>query len=193
MNVPGFSCSARNAAAFRQPKDRRAEDSRIFGGKSLGRRPVIAPPWPNDPTIECDPRLPGTWDRAFRGQDRAAALAGARVAVLGGRPHHLRCQGAPLGAVSGIPPGDDRRVSAPRGGGAVLVDRTVKDEPFLIGEYCTIADIGCWGRMVFMAEGGFDIGDWPHLAAWAGRLKAMPGFALPYELIPSKDREFDPG
>jgi hypothetical protein len=31
-----------------------------------------------------------------------------------------------------------------------------------------------------------------NLAAWAARLKAMPGFALPYELIPSKDREFDP-
>jgi glutathione S-transferase len=46
--------------------------------------------------------------------------------------------------------------------------------------------------MVFMAEGGFDIDNWPHLAAWAGRLKSMPGFALPYELIPSKDREFDP-
>ena len=48
------------------------------------------------------------------------------------------------------------------------------------------------GRMVFMAEGGFDIDNWPHLAAWAERLKAMPGFALPYQLIPSKDREFDP-
>jgi glutathione S-transferase len=44
--------------------------------------------------------------------------------------------------------------------------------------------------MVFMAEGGFEIGHWPHLEDWAGRLKAMPGFALPYDLIPSKDREF---
>jgi glutathione S-transferase len=73
-----------------------------------------------------------------------------------------------------------------------FVDKTVKDQPFLVGEYCTIADIGCWGRMVFMSEGGFKIADWPHLEAWAGRLKAMPGFALPYDLIPSKDREFDP-
>jgi glutathione S-transferase len=73
-----------------------------------------------------------------------------------------------------------------------FVDKTVKDQPFLVGDDCTIADLGCWGRMVFMAEGGFDIDNWPHLAAWAGRLKAMPGFALPYELIPSKDREFDP-
>ncbi len=72
-----------------------------------------------------------------------------------------------------------------------FVDRTVTDRPFLLGDYCTIADIGCWGRMVFMAEGGFDITRWPHLEAWANRLKAMPGFALPYDLIPSKDREYD--
>src|SRR6201996_3088883 len=32
-----------------------------------------------------------------------------------------------------------------------LVDATVSDQPFLVGERCTIADIGCWGRMVFMA------------------------------------------
>jgi glutathione S-transferase len=71
-----------------------------------------------------------------------------------------------------------------------FVDNTLKDRPFLVGDACTIADIGCWGRMVFMAEGAFEIGSWPHLEAWAGRLRAMPGFALPYDLIPSKDREF---
>jgi glutathione S-transferase len=71
-----------------------------------------------------------------------------------------------------------------------FVDKTVTDRPFLLGDACTIADIGYWGRMVFMGEGGFGIANWPHLEAWAGRLKAMPGFALPYDLIPSKDREF---
>jgi len=73
-----------------------------------------------------------------------------------------------------------------------FVDQTVAARPFLLGDYCTIADIGCWGRMVFMAEGGFDIENWPNLKAWSERLKAMPGFALPYDLIPSRDREFDP-
>ena len=73
-----------------------------------------------------------------------------------------------------------------------FVDETVKNRPFLLGDNCTIADIGCFGRMVFMAEGGFDIANWPHLEAWANRLKVMPGFALPYDLIPSKDREYDP-
>ena len=71
-----------------------------------------------------------------------------------------------------------------------FVDNTVKDRPFLVAGECTIADIGCWGRMVCMAEGGFEIGQWPHLEAWAARLTAMPGFTLPYALIPSNDREF---
>ena len=34
------------------------------------------------------------------------------------------------------------------------------------------------GRMVFMAEGGFDIDNWPNLAAWAARLEPMPGEGL---------------
>src|SRR5947199_2186322 len=73
-----------------------------------------------------------------------------------------------------------------------FMDKSLEGRSWLVGEACTIADIGCWGRMVFMAEGGFDIVRWPHLEAWSQRLKSMPGFALPYDLIPSKDREFDP-
>ncbi len=74
-----------------------------------------------------------------------------------------------------------------------FVDAALAGRRWLVGESCTIADIGCWGRMVFMAEGGLDIDRWPNLAAWRDRLAAMPGFALPYDLIPKKDREIDPG
>jgi glutathione S-transferase len=63
---------------------------------------------------------------------------------------------------------------------------------WLVGEACSIADIGCWGRMVFMAEGGLNIARWPNLEAWAKRLKALPGFALPNELIPKNDAEIEP-
>ena len=73
-----------------------------------------------------------------------------------------------------------------------FIDQTLADRQWLVGDDCSIADIGCWGRMVFMAEGGFDITNWPNLLAWSERLKAMPGFALPYDLIPSKDREMVP-
>ncbi len=73
-----------------------------------------------------------------------------------------------------------------------FVDNALAGRQWLVGDACTIADIGCWGRMVFMAEGGFDITRWPNIVAWSDRLKAMPGFALPYDLIPKKDTEFAP-
>jgi glutathione S-transferase len=74
-----------------------------------------------------------------------------------------------------------------------FVDKALMGRQWLVGEACTIADIGCWGRMVFMAEGGIDIARWPNLEAWSRRLKAMPGFQLPYDLIPKKDSEIEPG
>jgi glutathione S-transferase len=70
-----------------------------------------------------------------------------------------------------------------------FVDKALAGRDWLVGNACTIADIGCWGRMVFMAEGGLDINRWPRLLAWSERIKAMPGFALPYDLIPKKDAE----
>ena len=73
-----------------------------------------------------------------------------------------------------------------------FVDKSLAGREWLVGDAPTIADIGCWGRMVFMHEGGLDINRWPNVLAWSNRLKAMPRFALPYELIPSKDREYDP-
>lgn len=73
-----------------------------------------------------------------------------------------------------------------------FVDKSLVGRAWLVGDACTIADIGCWGRMVFMAEGGLDITRWPNLLAWSERLKAMPGFALPYDLIPKKDQEMLP-
>jgi glutathione S-transferase len=73
-----------------------------------------------------------------------------------------------------------------------FIDSALNGREWLVGDRCTIADIGCWGRMVFMAEGGMEISRWRNLEAWSQRLKAMPGFALPYDLIPKKDAEIVP-
>jgi glutathione S-transferase len=73
-----------------------------------------------------------------------------------------------------------------------FVDAALAGRAWLVGDGPTIADIACWGRMVFMAEGGLDIARWPNVVAWSRRLAAMPGFALPYDLIPNKDREIVP-
>jgi glutathione S-transferase len=71
-----------------------------------------------------------------------------------------------------------------------FIDRALEGRDWLVGDACTIADIGCWGRMVFMAEGGMSMEGRPNLRKWAVRLQAMAGFALPYDLIPKKDQEF---
>jgi glutathione S-transferase len=71
-----------------------------------------------------------------------------------------------------------------------FIDKALEGRDWLVGDACTIADIGCWGRMVFMAEGGMSMDNRPNLRKWATRLQAMAGFALPYELIPKKDQDF---
>jgi glutathione S-transferase len=72
-----------------------------------------------------------------------------------------------------------------------FIDKHLAGRKWLVGDRCTIADLGCWGRMVFMAEGGMSLDKRPHAAAWRDRLMAMPGFALPYDLIPKKNTEFE--
>jgi glutathione S-transferase len=71
-----------------------------------------------------------------------------------------------------------------------FVDNALAGRDWLVGNGPTIADIGCWGRMVFMAEGGMDITRWPNVHAWSRRLTDLPRFAPPYDLIPKKDTEF---
>ena len=48
-----------------------------------------------------------------------------------------------------------------------FVDAALAGREWLVGDAPTIADIGCWGRMVFMAEGGLDIARWPNVQAWS--------------------------
>jgi glutathione S-transferase len=70
-----------------------------------------------------------------------------------------------------------------------FVDRSLAGRQWLVGERCTIADLGCFGRLVFMAEGGMSLDARQNARSWWERIAAMPGFALPYDLIPKKDTE----
>jgi glutathione S-transferase len=66
------------------------------------------------------------------------------------------------------------------------VDKRLAKTPFLLGERPTIADVSLAGYLFYPAEEfGFDFGaDYPAIGAWRERVKALPGWAHPYDLMP---------
>ena len=48
----------------------------------------------------------------------------------------------------------------------------------------TIADASMCGYLYWPEEIGVRWGDYPHIGAWLERIKALPGWVHPYELMP---------
>ncbi len=71
-------------------------------------------------------------------------------------------------------------------GGLAIVNKHLGKTPFMLGERPTIADVSMCGYFYYPAEEfGFDIAkEHPHIGAWLERLKALPGWKHPYELMP---------
>ena len=55
---------------------------------------------------------------------------------------------------------------------------------FVIGDRLTIADLSICGYLFFPEEIGVDWKRYPAIDAWLGRIRAMPRWAHPYELMP---------
>ena len=67
-----------------------------------------------------------------------------------------------------------------------IVDKRLASAPYLLGARPTIADVSLAGYMYYPAEEfGFDIAtDFPAIGAWMERIKTLPGWQHPYELMP---------
>jgi glutathione S-transferase len=67
-----------------------------------------------------------------------------------------------------------------------IVDKRLAQRPFILGERPTIADISLVAYLYYPPEEfGFDpAADRPNIAAWLGRMRALPGWAHPYDLMP---------
>jgi len=65
-----------------------------------------------------------------------------------------------------------------------LLERRVTETPFVVGDRCTIADLSLCGYLFWPEEAGFNWDDYPGIAAWLERIKALPGWVHPYELMP---------
>jgi glutathione S-transferase len=71
-------------------------------------------------------------------------------------------------------------------GNLAIVDKRLAGRPFILGARPTIADVSLCAYLYYPAEEfGFDIaGTHSNIAAWLDRIKALPGWKHPYELMP---------
>ena len=67
-----------------------------------------------------------------------------------------------------------------------VVNRRLEKRPFILGARPTIADISLTACLYYPAEEfGFNIAtDHPAIGRWLGRIKALPGWGHPYDLMP---------
>ena len=71
-------------------------------------------------------------------------------------------------------------------GNLAIVNKRLSDRQFLLGNRPTIADVSMTGYLYYPAdEFGFDIAkDHPAIGSWLQRMKALPGWKHPYDLMP---------
>jgi glutathione S-transferase len=67
-----------------------------------------------------------------------------------------------------------------------ILDKRLSTRPFVLGERPTIADLSLVAYLYYPAEEfGFDIpAEHKSIGAWLERIKALPGWKHPYELMP---------
>ena len=87
------------------------------------------------------------------------------------------------------PPGDPAVMAflkARIDGSLAVFDKRLTKAPFVLGDKPTIADISFCAYLYYPPEEfGFDIAaEHKNIAAWLGRMKALPNWAHPYDLMP---------
>ncbi len=69
-----------------------------------------------------------------------------------------------------------------------IVDKHLATREFMVGGAATIADLSLSGYLFYpLEESGYEVaGRFPHITRWVQRLKALPGWADPYDILPGE-------
>ena len=69
-----------------------------------------------------------------------------------------------------------------------IVDNHLARGSYLVGNAPTIADMSLCGYLFYpVAESGYEVaGRFPNLAAWLERVREIPGWASPYDILPGE-------
>jgi len=65
-----------------------------------------------------------------------------------------------------------------------ILNLHLEKKSFVIGETPAIADISMCGYLYWPEEFGVSWTDYPRIGAWLDRVRALPGWVHPYELMP---------
>jgi glutathione S-transferase len=69
-------------------------------------------------------------------------------------------------------------------GALSVLETQLSTRHFAVGDAPTIADLSMCGYLFWPDEFGVDWADWPSIGAWLERIRALPGWVHPYELMP---------
>ncbi|HEU0257891.1 MAG TPA: glutathione S-transferase [Burkholderiales bacterium] len=69
-------------------------------------------------------------------------------------------------------------------GSLVILDLHLKKSPFVAGKEPSIADLSLCGYLYWPDEFGVSWAEFPAVGAWLERIRKLPGWVHPYELMP---------
>ena len=69
-------------------------------------------------------------------------------------------------------------------GALAILDKHLDTTPFAVAGRPTIADLSMCGYLFWSDEFGVSWDDYPNVGEWLGRIRALPGWVHPYELMP---------
>ena len=69
-----------------------------------------------------------------------------------------------------------------------IVDKHLAGREYIVGSAPTIADFSLSGYLFYpVDESGYEVATrFPHIGAWIARLRAIPGWADPYDILPGE-------
>jgi len=69
-----------------------------------------------------------------------------------------------------------------------IVDKHLAGREFMVGTAATIADISLCGYLFYpVEESGYEVASrFPNIGAWLERVRAIPGWADPYDILPGE-------
>ena len=70
---------------------------------------------------------------------------------------------------------------------AMLENELAKSE-WIAAKRPTVADVGVYGVLRYIAEASIDLTPYPNVSAWKKRFEALPGFGTPEQILPMESR-----